>query len=57
LADTVHHVMFLGELTRNALDRVDKGYFCHSVFGNRTPSKIETKIIQFFFDDKEELFF
>ena len=35
LADTVHHVVFLGELTRYALDRVDKGYFCHSVFGNR----------------------
>ena len=46
LADTVHHVVLLGELTRNALDRVDKGYFCHSVFGNRTPSKIETKIIE-----------
>ena len=38
LADTVHHVVFLGELTRNALDGVDKGYFCHGVFGNRTPS-------------------
>ena len=38
LADTVHHVMLLGELTRNALDRVDEGYFSHSVFGNRTPS-------------------
>ena len=35
LADTVHHVMFLGKFTRYALDRVDKGYFCHSVFGNR----------------------
>ena len=35
LADTVHHVVFLGELTRNALDRVDKGYFSHGVFGNR----------------------
>ena len=46
LADTVHHVVFLGELTRNALDRVDKGYFSHGVFGNRTPSKIETKIIE-----------
>ena len=46
LANTVHHMVFLGELTRNALDRVDKGYFCHSVFGNRTPSKIETKIIE-----------
>ena len=46
LADTVHHVVLLGELTRNALDRVDKGYFCHGVFGNRTPSKIETKIIE-----------
>ena len=44
LADTVHHVVLLGELTRNALDRVDKGYFCHSVFGNRTPSKIEQKL-------------
>ena len=46
LADTVHHMVLLGELTRYALDRVDKGYFCHSVFGNRTPSKIETKIIE-----------
>ena len=35
LADTVHHVVFLGKFTRYALDRVDKGYFCHSVFGNR----------------------
>ena len=35
LADTVHHVVLLGELTRYALDRVDKGYFCHGVFGNR----------------------
>ena len=35
LADTVHHMVLLGELTRYALDRVDKGYFCHSVFGNR----------------------
>ena len=35
LADTMHYVMFLGKFTRNALDRVDKGYFCHSVFGNR----------------------
>ena len=35
LADTVHHVVFLGELTRNALNRVDKGYFSHGVFGNR----------------------
>ena len=30
LADTVHHVVLLGELTRYALDWVDKGYFCHS---------------------------
>ena len=36
LADTVHHVVFLGKLTRYALDGVDKGYFSHSVFGNRT---------------------
>ena len=35
LADTVHHVVLLGELTRYALDWVDKGYFCHGVFGNR----------------------
>ena len=46
LADTVHHMVLLGELTRYALDWVDKGYFSHSVFGNRTPSKIETKIIE-----------
>ena len=46
LADTMHHMVLLGELTRYALDRVDKGYFCHGVFGNRTPSKIETKIIE-----------
>ena len=31
LADTVHHMVLLGELTRNALDWVDKGYFCHIV--------------------------
>ena len=31
LADTVHHVMFLGKFTRYALDRVDKGYFSHLV--------------------------
>ena len=44
LADTMHHMVLLGELTRYALDGVDKGYFCHSVFGNRTPSKIEQKL-------------
>ena len=31
LADTVHHVVFLGKFTRYALNRVDKGYFCHIV--------------------------
>ena len=48
LADTVHHVVLLGELTRYALDRVDKGYFCHSSgiglsYDRRMPASLDDR--------------
>ena len=48
LADTVHHMVLLGELTRYALDWVDKGYFCHKVLwfsSQNRPLRCQTALL------------
>jgi len=51
LADTVHHMVLLGELTRYALDRVDKGYFCHMCSAIEHRVRLKPKLSKIFFDD------